>query len=164
MVMQNDLKGHMDVDENLSLLALAEWYWHLHDDMEYPEAESVHHLTKQQILQMLRQQFISSDCGDFAMALHELTGWSMVNFYSPSHGPVHSAVLHPSGKIIDFDGFVTLPTLRKRYRIPDLLMGQPNAQLVFGTSDLDFDERVTGIDRAKATIRFLDYAPFTSIR
>jgi hypothetical protein len=56
-------------------------------------------------IEELRQQFVS---GDFAIALHGLTGWCLVNFFSPTQGRVHSGVLHPTGKVVDFDGFMTL--------------------------------------------------------
>jgi hypothetical protein len=151
------------IDADASLRDLAKWYWHLHDDMEYPHAESADHLTDQQLLTILRQQFLNSDCGDFAIALHELTGWCLVNFFSPTQGRVHSGVLHPTGKIVDFDGFMTLAALRKRYGIADLVMGEANAQSVVGTSDY-FDGEISGVDRAKATIKFLNHPPFNTIR
>jgi hypothetical protein len=148
----------------LSLRDVARWYWGLYDDMDFPEAESFDKLTDQEIFQVLREIFVSSDCGDFAIALHELTGWRLMNFASPTEGRAHSAVLHPTGSIVDFEGFVTLSALCKRYAMHDLIMEEATVKNVVGTSGDSIEENgITGIHRAKITIRLLNYPPFDLI-
>lgn len=161
----SDLVAVAHSNDSLSLRDLARWYWCLHDDMGYPGVESPDELTKEQILAILREQFISSDCGDFAVALNELTGWRLVNLVSPVGGRVHSGVLHPAGKIVDFLGFTTLAALRVRYGVFDLMMEESTPANIVGRSDnLDWDdEEINGVDRAKAAMLFCDYPPFDSI-
>lgn len=60
--------------------------------------------------------YISGECYQYAIALVELTGFEPVEFWC-EEGPIHAAVIHPSGKFLDAGGLVTLKQLEKRYGV-----------------------------------------------
>lgn len=146
-----------------SLRDIAAFYWGMHDDMEYP-GESPSELTDAQVLQVIRQQYTSSDCGDFAVALTRRTGWPIVNFVSAGKGLIHSAVRHPTGRFVDVSGFVTLEELRRRYKARDLAATLVSeGGYVIGCSEDDTDEEWSAMRLASLVIEQLPYAPFKNL-
>lgn len=150
------MDDEIDPELPTDLDGVVDWYVGVHDDMDFPEGP-VADYTPQEKMKVLRDMFVSSDCGDFALAIHERFGWPIVNVVSSRNGAVHSACLHPDGRLVDFDGFVTLDALKKRYRMRDLkVIPAEQTGHVVGTS---VDEEL-GVSNAKIVMPHLHYAPF----
>lgn len=70
--------------------------------------------------EQVQWRYNCADCDDFALTLHEITGWPVVAINNPSRGPVHRLVEAPDGRMLDAGGWVTLDDLRQRYKLKAL--------------------------------------------
>lgn len=133
----------------------------LSGDMGADEAE---HFFSYNDVGRVRYFYTSSNCDDFATAMHEIAGWPVVAIADNAKGPVHRLVQHLNGKFVDASGWVTFEELCKRYALkePYLITGTKAENWMPGTLYEDVDDN--GIDDALTNvvtaIRHLPYAPF----
>ena len=152
-----------------SLSELADWYYYAADlaqesDELRPEG---YWESAEGIKEVLVRAFASSDCGDFAVMLHEMTGYPLVNLLGPDGFPIHTFVRSPDGRALDVLGLFSDQEIAQRYRFsgsnPPLVHVTP--ELACGHLPSDewteegFDERAC---RLAAVIRQLPWAPYDS--
>lgn len=68
-------------------------------------------------LDKVRWRYAHADCDDFAQALHEITGWTIVTLTHPRRGPIHRLCRDEQGGLVDVYGWVTLHDLISRYHL-----------------------------------------------
>ena len=154
---------------SMSLAELADWYYTTADlgqdgDEDRPES---YWSSDEGIRAVLLRAFGSSDCGDFAVALHELTGYPIVNLLGPDRLPVHSFVRTPEGLALDVYGANDELEVARRYgfrgKHPRVVPVDPAQACGHLPSDdwneEGFDERA---QRLVAVIRQLPWAPFNT--
>jgi hypothetical protein len=77
-------------------------------------------LDRDDILEILKRAFRSSDCDDYAAVLSRMTGWSVatITWQVPGHGFGHHALVkHPDGRLLDVGGWTDEQVLRKAFGI-----------------------------------------------
>lgn len=157
------------MDTPLALSELANWYYYTadlarEDDELLPESfwES-----DEGIRVMLTRAFTSSDCGDFAVMLHEMTGYPLMNLLGPDGFPIHTFARTPDGLALDVLGVSTDADVARRYgfegNTPPTTAITPDQACGYLPSDEwtddGFDERAV---RLSAIIRQLPWAPFNT--
>ena len=154
---------------SMSLAELADWYYTTADlgqdgDEDLPES---YWTSDEGVRAVLLRAFGSSDCGDFAVMLHEMTGYPVVNLLGPDRFPVHSFVRTPEGLALDVYGACSELEVARRYgfrgKHPRVVTVDPSNACGHLPSDdwneEGFDERA---QRLAAVIRQLPWAPFNT--
>lgn len=109
-------------------------------------------------LELIQNQFKSSDCDNFAYALHVLMGWQLVAV-TTEKGPVHRLVQSPlddGNRLIDVMGYTTESALKKRYKSKSIFIS-----LVDKLPGLCIDED-EDLMPVIAAMTYLPYAPFAN--
>lgn len=107
-------------------------------------------------LEKVQWRYCHADCDDFAATLSEITGYPIVAVNSLRRGPIHRLVAAPDGQLLDVMGWVSLDSLKSRYRLKSLELFEGGSQ--FGAS-LDSDDLRPLLE----TLLQLPYAPFNSL-
>lgn len=117
---------------------------------------------------VVRYFYTASDCDDFALALHLVTGWPVVSLHSDEEGPLHRLVRSPEGRYLDAYGWTSLPQLARRYGVTDLLVaGADGTEYLpgLGISLTDLEDGLDeALEQALVAIRELPWAPFNTQR
>ncbi len=109
-------------------------------------------------LKIIEKLYGSSDCDNFAVALHRITGWPIVGLSSVDVGPVHRCVQNPEGLMVDVFGETTRADMVKRYSIKTAIWSGPGGEeLALGST---VDDELSDFEMAVSTISQLPYAPF----
>lgn len=100
-----------------SLASISEWYYSVLDlwrdeDEDLPVE---HWATDAGIKEVMVRAFASSDCGNFAAILHEMTGYPLMNLMGPDGFPIHSFVETPSGDALDIHGVRPITSVARGY-------------------------------------------------
>jgi hypothetical protein len=100
------------------------------------------------------QEYLFGRCGVFAVALHQRTGWPIVNLTRASGQLVHSAVQMPDGRLVDYAGVVTPGELARRYKVRGRLRQKPvpRGGAVTGFNAEGHKTVEEALDRARAVI------------
>jgi len=106
-----------------------------------------------------KKKYLSSDCGTFAYAFHDLHGGDYLGLFNKGQF-VHVVIQTPSKKLIDASGETSLIDLEKRYGvnlIPKILT-EKELENIYGTRDMyenieDADDRYSDIPTAKRWIK-----------
>lgn len=77
-------------------------------------------------LEKVISRYLHADCDDFALVLHEVTGWPIVGVVGRC-GPLHRLNQAPDGRLVDAAGWVTSADLARRYHTPVSLI-PPNGR------------------------------------
>lgn len=106
--------------------------------------------------------YLHSDCDDFAIALHRITGWRILSITSPERGTLHRLVVSPGRRMIDASGWVEERDIHHRYgtRRP-LLVAQGGEELALGSTIDDMEGDIDeSLRLAVMAIRNLPFSPF----
>lgn len=95
-------------------------------------------------VERIQWRYCHADCDDFALVLHEITGYPIVGLSHPSKGPIHRLVEAPDGRFIDAKGYVSIDDLKRRYRLKSLQV-YINAG---GCATINSDDEIADIIRA----------------
>jgi hypothetical protein len=71
-------------------------------------------------LRLIRRNYLSGDCGAFAVALHRLTGWPLVEIRPRRGYTIHVCARTLRGALVDFSGYTSVPALERRYGMKHL--------------------------------------------
>lgn len=155
------------MDSLSPLFEIANWYYYTADlanegDELLPEG---YWESDEGVRDVLIRAFGSSDCGDFAVMLHEMTGYPIVNLMGLDGIPIHSFVRTPDGQALDILGTHSDMDVAKRYgfhgKNPTTVVVDPQHACGYIPSDEWTDQ---GLDeracRIAAVIRQLPWSPF----
>lgn len=153
----------------LALVELSNWYYSVLDlgtegDEDQPDS---YWSSLEGVKDVLVRAFASSDCGDFAVMLHQMTGYPVVNLMGPDGLPVHSFVRAPDGQALDIHGLRSDLEVARSYgfkgKAPVTMEVDPHQACGYLESDEWNDE---GLDeraeRLATIIRQLPWAPFNT--
>ena len=96
-----------------SLLDVARYFLDTRDDLLEDEEELSDPMTSDEVIEIIRREYISGTCQAFAVALHDHLGWPIVRV---AQG-MHMAVQRPDGHLVDFMGTFTVRDLNRRYGV-----------------------------------------------
>lgn len=151
-----------------SLSSISEWYYSVLDLWEDADEELPveHWATDAGIKEVMARAFGSSDCGNFAAILHEMTGYPLMNLIGPGGAPVHSFVQTPEGDAIDIHGVRPVSKVARAYgfkgRDPVIINVRPgDACGCYLGQDVEdgIDEEAV---RVASVIRQIPWAPFNT--
>lgn len=150
-----------------SLVELADWYYSVLDlGEEEDEDQPLDYWSSDAgVREVLVRAFASSDCGNFAVVLHQMTGYPLVNLMGPEGYPIHTFVRTPEGHALDVTGIHPIAQLARRYgwrgKAPPTVDVSPSGAcgMTLGEdwTDDGFDEQAC---RVAAAVRQLPWAPF----
>ena len=117
----------------------------------------------------VRILYTRSDCDDFAVALHRVTGWPLVAIAFPDEEMGvghHTMVRSPDGSMLDAGGWSTRSAVKRRYGGPAAKFSAPGGEEVAMSPSVGFEAAgdPDGLDdalcRAVSAMRQLPWAPF----
>ena len=113
--------------------------------------------------EVVRIFYTQSDCDDFAIALHRMTGWPIMALSSAERGLLHRFVVAPDGRLLDALGWTNRKSMTKRYGAREPIWAGPGDERIAHSANIGMDI-VEGIDEhlasAVSAIRRLSGAPF----
>lgn len=111
-------------------------------------------------VEKVQWRYCHSDCDDFALTLHEITGYPVVAINSPRRGPMHRLVEAPDGRLLDARGWITLDDLMARYQLKALTVERAaTGESLLHTGTIDDD---AGFHPILAAMLQLPVAPFNT--
>lgn len=131
------------------------------DDVNEAEEAFLPEATDEEVL---RHFFCHSDCDDFAIALHRLTGFALVALSDKEKGFLHRLVIAPDGRLLDAAGWTDLAGLAKRYgcRAPQLSAPGGEELGLGATVGDDIDEGIdNALRRAVVAMRHFSILPYS---
>jgi hypothetical protein len=105
------MSAPLSLDGPHLLSDVAEHFLIIHDDLIDSEEEFGEVLSDDEVLEIIRRNYVSGTCQAFAIALHDHLGLPLVNLM----GGLHVAVQCSDGHLMDFMGTATLDEMSKRY-------------------------------------------------
>lgn len=107
-------------------------------------------------IEQIQWRYSHADCDDFALVLHEITGWPVMMVSSPSRGPIHRLVQADDGRLLDVQGWTSLEALKVRYKVKRLTIAEVSCPEVFSMVSSD-EDRLPILDAMK----LMPNAPFS---
>lgn len=98
----------------------------LSDDVDEAEMDKIKAMSPEHIVRLF---YTSSDCDVFAVALHRITGWPIVELDDTLRGHIHRLNLAPGGRLVDASGWTDIKTLSKRYALLHPHLGEPGGRI-----------------------------------
>lgn len=96
-----------------SLLDVARYFLDTRDDLLEDEEELSDPMAPDEVMEIVRREYVSGTCQAFAVALHDHLGWPIARV---AQG-MHMAVQRPDGHLVDFMGTFTVRDLHRRYGV-----------------------------------------------
>lgn len=87
-----------------------------------------------------QQAYLHGSCWALAVVMHRATGWPLRALVSSAGLPLHGCVERPDGQLVDAAGVVTLPGLRRRYRLRSVTLRPVDEAYVDAIYGLDAGE------------------------
>lgn len=138
------------------LTDLADWFGSV---IEFDDPDSV---DWDDPAAVVKEAFTASDCGNFSLALSEMTGWP-IYILGGADGPVHALVKAPDGRLLDATGWTDLATLAKRYGVRCLSKCPEGTRGMATDPGAVNDEGINEeMARVVSAVRALPWAPFNT--
>ena len=113
--------------------------------------------------EVVKVYYTSSNCDDFAVALHRITGWPIMALSAAERGPIHRFVAAPDGRSLDACGWTDKIAMSKRYGTRKPLWSEPGGEEIAHSTSIG--DVYGGVDEhladAVSAIRGLPVAPFS---
>lgn len=140
-----------------SLINVADWFASVCNDLVDDNEEIAWNTSEAEALRLIERNYVSGDCGAFAVALHRLTGWPIYAF----EGFAHYVIRTPRGALIDIKGYTTLTKLQRRYGMPQARLRKSRPEDAWDeANDLDPDSPWSAVNLARFVIGQLTRRPF----
>lgn len=107
-------------------------------------------------IEQIQWRYSHADCDDFALVLHEMTGWPVMMVSNPSRGPIHRLVQADDGRLLDVQGWTSIEALKVRYKLKRLTLAEVSCPEVFSMVSSD-EDRIPILDAMK----LMPNAPFS---
>lgn len=121
-------------------------------EVDYREA------TDQQCWDMIKRVYHSGSCEEFALAMHDIYGWNIIQIRDAANPGMHHIVCEmPDERLVDVTGIVSREELKRRYRMRKPV--ETPYQGGFFQAD-DYDDPWGAIAVAKWVVDHLGYEPF----
>jgi hypothetical protein len=132
----------------------------LYDVCELYEDED---LDPDNVSEVVKRAFMSSNCDDFAWLLSEITGWQTerMTFTIPERGfGHHTMVRSPEGQLLDIRGWTDEQKTRRYFKLKDEVKANFNPSPPHGADWTDPDD--DGFKTMLAALKSRKVAPFNS--